>query len=188
MNVYDFDNTIYNGETGVDIFLSFLKKDPSLLLFVPKAIQIITKYKLGYFSSEEAVSISSGQIVEYLFSLPDIHAEIREFWDKHIHKIKPLYFRLRSDDDLILSACPEPVLEEVCKRLRIPRYLGTEVDLEEMRIISFCFKEYKVTSFKQHFPDTRIHNFYTDSFNDKPMMEISDNVFLVKGNSVTQIK
>ena len=90
MNVYDFDNTIYDGETGVDIFLSFLKKDPSLLLFAPKAIQVIAKYKTGRFSSEEAVSISSRRIEDFLRSVPDIHAEIRSFWDTHIHKIKPL--------------------------------------------------------------------------------------------------
>ena len=28
MNVYDFDNTIYDGESGFDIFMFYLKKDP----------------------------------------------------------------------------------------------------------------------------------------------------------------
>ena len=28
VNVYDFDNTIYDGESGFDIFMFYLKKDP----------------------------------------------------------------------------------------------------------------------------------------------------------------
>jgi lantibiotic modifying enzyme len=30
MNVYDFDNTIYRGESGVDLFLYYLKKELTL--------------------------------------------------------------------------------------------------------------------------------------------------------------
>lgn len=32
MNVYDFDNTIYRGESAVDLFWYYLKQDKSLLL------------------------------------------------------------------------------------------------------------------------------------------------------------
>jgi len=35
MNVYDFDGTIYNGDSTVDFFLFALKRKPSLLLNVP---------------------------------------------------------------------------------------------------------------------------------------------------------
>lgn len=34
MRVFDFDNTIYDGESGADLFLYFLKKDPKGLLKV----------------------------------------------------------------------------------------------------------------------------------------------------------
>ena len=31
MRVFDFDNTIYDGESGFDIFLYFLRKEPKLI-------------------------------------------------------------------------------------------------------------------------------------------------------------
>ena len=31
MRVFDFDNTIYDGESGLDIFLFYLKKEPKLI-------------------------------------------------------------------------------------------------------------------------------------------------------------
>jgi len=188
MNVFDFDNTIYRGETGVDLFLFFFKRDPSLVRYLPLALDLIYRYKKGRFTVEEALEVYSPLVEKYLAEKVDISADIQTFWNTHMHKIKPLYFRLRSDDDLILSACPELVLDEICKRMDIRRYIGTGFDLETMRVTSFCFREHKVKAFKEQFPDTRIHNFYTDSFNDKPMMDISDNVFLVKGNQVEKIK
>ena len=45
MNVYDFDNTIYEGESGVDLFLGYLKKEPRLLAKLPMAIKCIFQYK-----------------------------------------------------------------------------------------------------------------------------------------------
>ncbi len=187
MNVYDFDNTIYRGESGVDIFLYFFKKDPTLLRYFPKALGAIYRYKKGLMTIEQAMEEYSPLIEQYV-SKVDIPGEIRAFWDTHMKKVKPLYFRLRSEDDLILSACPELVLEEVCKRVGIKRFIGTGFDLETMRVTFFCFRDNKVKAFKERFPDTRIENFYTDSYNDKPMMDISDNVYFVKGNQVEKIK
>ena len=48
MNVYDFDNTIYEGESGVDLFLGYLKKEPRLLAKLPMAIKCIFQYKTGF--------------------------------------------------------------------------------------------------------------------------------------------
>ncbi len=42
--------------------------------------------------------------------------------------------------------------------------------------------------FRERYPDGEIDNLYTDSYNDKPLMDISRNVFFVKGNKITQIK
>lgn len=36
MNVYDFDGTIYNGDSTIDFFLYALKRKPSILLHIPK--------------------------------------------------------------------------------------------------------------------------------------------------------
>ena len=38
------------------------------------------------------------------------------------------------------------------------------------------------------YPGAEIENFYTDSENDRAMMDISKNVYLVKGQNITKIK
>ena len=51
MNVYDFDNTIYKGESAIDFFVYFMKRDPKLLLYVPKVIKALIRYKMRMCSS-----------------------------------------------------------------------------------------------------------------------------------------
>lgn len=36
MNVYDFDGTIYDGDSSVDFFLYALKRMPSLIRYAPR--------------------------------------------------------------------------------------------------------------------------------------------------------
>lgn len=48
MRVFDFDNTIYDGESGFDIFLYFLRKEPKLIAkYVPKFGEGFIRYKMG---------------------------------------------------------------------------------------------------------------------------------------------
>lgn len=48
--------------------------------------------------------------------------------------------------------------------------------------------ENKVTALRELYPGTEIANFYTDSMNDRAMMDISEHVFLVQGDRIKQIK
>ena len=56
MNVYDFDNTIYRGESAVDLFWYYLKQDKSLLRYVPEVAAALVRYKRGKITIEEALS------------------------------------------------------------------------------------------------------------------------------------
>ena len=60
------------------------------------------------------------------------------------------------------------------------RIIGTEVDLEKKRILWFNFGENKVKRYRALYGDQIIDAFYTDSYNDKDLMEISQKVYLVK--------
>ncbi len=56
MNVYDFDNTIYNGESVLDLFFFYVKKTPYLIKYVPRVFYAFYKYKRGRMSVEQALS------------------------------------------------------------------------------------------------------------------------------------
>lgn len=188
MNVYDFDNTIYDGESAFDFFKFFMKKDKKLLLFLPSVIIAFTKYKMGRLSIEEAINKYGQKAVDYYIKNPDSKLLIPHFWDEHQKNIKPFYEKVRKDDDLILSCSPELSLEEICKRLNIKNYIGTVIDEEKGVISRLCLRENKVKAFFEAYPEAEIDDLYTDSFNDKPLMDISKNVYLVKGNNIKKIK
>lgn len=188
MNVFDFDNTIYRGESFVDIFIMVLKRDPSLLKNVPHMVSGVLQYKAGTLRLESAFEKYAGIFEDYVSTLDDINGLVTEFWDTHMHKIKPFYEAVRSEDDLIISASPEVVIAEVCRRIGIKNYIGTQLDLNTGKLGRVCFRENKIAAFFERCPDGRIDNLYTDSMHDKPLMDISDNVYFVKGNKITKIK
>ena len=50
MNVYDFDNTIYDGETLVDIVLYFMAHDIRIWKYLPKLLVFAFKDKFHLFT------------------------------------------------------------------------------------------------------------------------------------------
>ena len=188
MNVYDFDNTIYDGESVVDFFLYYCKKDKSLLRYIPSVFTALFKYKRGQVTIEQALSKYGEAVADYYRKHPDIPEDMKYFWNCHMNKIKPFYKDIQSDDDLIISGSPEFSLDIICKRLGIKRYIGSLIDTQSGEVKRLCIRENKVKAFFEEYPDTKIENFYTDSINDLPLIEISENAYLVKGNKITKIK
>ena len=188
MNVFDFDNTIYDGESFVDLFIMVLCKDPTLLRYVPTMVSGIVQYKTGTLRLETALEQYSKPFEEYVSALSDIDALVDEFWDKHMHKIKPFYDQVRSDDDLVISASPQIVVDEVCRRLGIKRCIGTQFDRKTGKLGRVCFRENKIAAFREAYPDAHISALYTDSMHDNPHMDNSEAVYFVKGNKIKRIK
>lgn len=187
MNVYDFDNTIYDGESVIDFFLFYCKKDKSLIKYIPSVFIALVKYKLGKVTIEQALAKYGEAVGSYYRDNDQIKDDMLTFWDKHMHKIKPFYKKIQTDDDLIISGSPEFSLEIICKRLGIKRYIGSIIE-KDGSIPRLCIREAKVKAFFEEYPDTEIENFYTDSINDMPLIEISKNAYLVKGSRITKIK
>lgn len=188
MNVFDFDNTIYDGESAIDFFKFYLKRDPSLIKYAPSLMLAIIKYKAGKISIEEALNKYGSKVTDYYVKNGGIGSDAEIFWDEHQKNIKPLYNELRSDDDLVISCSPEFSLSVICRRLGIKAYIGTALDEQTGVITRLCFRENKVKAFREIYGDTEIENFYTDSMNDKPLMDISKNVYLVSGTKIKKIK
>ena len=91
MNVYDFDNTIYRGESAVDLFWYYLKQDKSLLRYVPEVAAALVRYKRGKITIEEALSVYGARVADYFLTIPDFEADLKTFWDTHMKNIKPFY-------------------------------------------------------------------------------------------------
>ena len=189
MNVYDFDNTIYDGESGRDIFFYFFKLDPmGVFKYAGKFMEGFLKYKMDKIQIDDVKNEYGYMLKEYLARVDNLEEKLETFWDKHERKIKPFYETVRKDDDIILSACPEPMLKIMLNRMGIDdsRFVGTEVDLKTGEIGRVNYRENKVKSFCQLFPDSQIDDFYTDAMSDAPLMEMAKRVFLVDGDKITE--
>ena len=189
MRVFDFDNTLYDGETIMDAFLYFLKKDTkNVVKYAPKFIRDFIRYKFDKITVEEALDSYGQAFKEYCLSYDNIYDEFELFWDKNQKKFKSFYEDIRDDEDIILSGCPYCLLKIICDRVGIKHYIGSDIDPIKGEINTICYKERKLDVFRSIYGDVIIDDFYTDSMADKPMMDISRNVYMVKGDKITQIK
>ena len=188
VNVYDFDNTIYDGESLVDLVLYYIPRDPRIWWYLPQLIRIALRDRFHLFTVEEAAKAYAGFLEGYYVKLSSLEEDVVRFWDRHEQKIKPFYMKQRRVDDIIVSGSTDFLLAEMMKRMGITRYIGSSVDPRTGKFTRLCFLENKVKLFQEQNPNVQIENFYTDSMNDRAMMDISNHVFLVKKNQVTQIK
>jgi len=188
MNVYDFDNTLYDGESILQMFSMHLKRNPGIILYTPFILYGLYRYKHDKMTEEEMLARCSSLVKGLLRGAQDAESDAAAFWDKYEHRLFPYYKHQQRPDDLVISAGPENSLREICKRMGISRYIGTAVDEETKTIAYFCFGSNKVKAFRERYPDEEIDNFYTDSMSDKPLMDIARHVFLVKKGWLKQIK
>ena len=81
------------------------------------------------------------------------------------------------------------MINGIRNRLHTDHIISSEVDLDSGRFTYLNYKDNKVRRYKELYGDTPIDVFYTDSYNDRALMEISERVYLVKkGIPVKQIK
>lgn len=181
MNVYDFDKTIYSGDSTVDFYLYCLLKKPGLIRFFPTQVKGFLKYKLGHVEKK----VFKEMFFSFLQGIDDISSMVNSFWDKNQKKIKVWYSEQQDADDVIISASPRFLLEEICVRQKISCLIASEVDARTGKFNSEnCYGEEKVKRFRTLFQDSQIDRFYSDSKSDEPMAKISKEAFIVKGNEI----
>lgn len=180
MNVYDFDKTIYNGDSTLDFFYFVLKRNNRLIKYLPIQILGLILYKFNIYSKEKFKSIFFIFIKDI-----DLKIEVDEFWKIYRTKIKKWYINKRKTTDVIISASPDFLLEPFCNQINV-NLICTKVDDATGKLVSKnCFGAEKVKRFKREF-DSKIDEFYSDSKSDLPMANIALNAFLVKGEKVIE--
>lgn len=181
MNVYDFDGTIYNGDSSVDIYFFLLKRYPKLIAYFPKQMLGIVKYKLHLSSKEEMKEM-------YFSFLEGVRTDktfIDDFWKQNQNKIKEWYLNQKRKDDVIISASPEFLLKPICDILGIDNLIATKVELSSGKFLSKnCQGAEKVVRFKDSFSKAEIETFYSDSKSDTYMAKLATKAFLIKKNRI----
>ena len=87
MNVYDFDGTLYSGDSTVDFYLYALKKHPSLLRFVPEQAAGFLLYGMKRISKNDLKQHFYSFLKGILISAQE-HQELLSFLIKRFRKKK----------------------------------------------------------------------------------------------------
>ncbi len=183
MNCYDFDKTIYESDSSMDFYLFCLQRHKKMFKRIPRQMMAFFKhYVLHSITKTQMKEI----FYEYFQDIPHMEKELEEFWNAHLHKIKPFYKAQQKEDDVIISASPEFFLTPACKTLGITHLIASPVDAATGCYLGEnCHGEEKVRRFSEHFPNAQVDEFYSDSYSDTPMAKLSRKAYLVKGNIVT---
>ena len=186
--VYDFDKTIYNGETSTDFMLFFLKRNPKYIIRICNVLYSLFYYKKDLKKSKEIFfRILNGVNIEFL------KEEINEFWKVKKDKIfswvydEILENKKVADELVLISATPSIFLEKISKELGFDKLLATEFEntnkLFDSKIKGAnCKGEEKVNRLNEYINNYTILKFYSDSMSDKPLFDLADEkIFINKG-------
>lgn len=185
MNVYDFDGTIYNGDSSISFYFFILRRHPSVIRVLPKQIWAMIMHKLGKISLTEAKEA----FFSFLPIISDISNETKLFCNSHKNKIMPWYRKKHKTDDLIISASPEFLLKEFCKNIGDVNLIASVVDPQNGKFLSEnCKGKEKVIRFKVAYGNKKIEEFYSDSYSDLPMSQMAEKSYLVKNGKFYEWK
>lgn len=183
--LYDFDGTIYDGDSSVDFFKFCLKKDKRMYKMIFPIIFKYLKYKSKYLTLTE--------LKEYIFSFlkyfDNREQLVKEFWQTHNKQIKNFYLAKKHDQDIIISASPAFLLSPICNELKVKDLIASDVDINNGHFNKLNNRgEEKVKMLQKKYPNAEIMTMYSDSMHDKPLLDLAHKSYFVKGDKIYNYK
>ena len=181
-DLYDFDGTIYDGYSGVDLVLFGLRKYPKQWLRIPKMLW----YGLMYFLHLTSKTKMKSVMFSFVQYIDDMDKFVLDFWNGHEKKLKDFWTKKKTHSrDIIISASGYFWLQYIADKYKVYDLFATTYDIKTGEVIGLnCHGKEKVNMFYNKYPKGIIDKMYTDSKNDLPLIEEAKEGFLVKGNVV----
>lgn len=181
INVYDFDGTIYRGDSSADFYRFCLRRHPAVWREAFGCVPLLLDAAL----KKRDLTRGKQRFYRYLTRVPDVKEAVSLFWREHEKNIKGWYIKQKRADDLIVSASPEFLLSPVCQTLGV-RLIGSRVDPHTGVYDGLnCHDEEKARRLHEACPDAEIGRFYSDSRADAPLARLAKEAFLVRGDAIS---
>lgn len=181
MNVFDFDQTIYKGDSTGDFVFYCMKRHPKALLYVP----MIGYASMKYYIFHRGTKTQFKEKMYRFLKVCDTENDVRAFWSKKLCNIKEWYREIHRDDDVVISASPEFLLKPLETQLHI-RVIASRVSpIDGKTTGENCYHAEKVRRFREVFPDGEIDGFYSDSYSDEPLAHLAKKAYIVRGETLT---
>ena len=182
MNIYDFDKTIYDGDSTA-AFIKYCAKNykKTFVTLIPTAWAFLL-YMLGIYTKTQFKE----RMYRFLRYIPDIDFALNDFWDTHECNILDYYTKQKQETDIIISASPEFLLKPICERLGITRLIASKVNARTGEYDGEnCWGEEKVLRLYEKYGVAECDNFYSDSYSDTPLANIADKAYIVRQNTLS---
>lgn len=179
MNVFDFDGTLYDGDSTLDFWLYSLRKYPWCIRSLPRQVFSFALFSIGMLDRESF----KRAFYSFLRHIPDLPYAVDQFWDNSERKIRQDVLAHASDGDLVVSASPDFLVQEMCQRLSL-KLIASRINPQTGELLSRnCRGEEKVRRLRTAGFDS-FDEGYTDSIVDTPMMNLADRAFLVTAHGI----
>lgn len=185
MYLFDFDNTIYDGDSSFDLVLYSLVRHPFIVLcsmFKSIYVFILCMFRIKSFKFVKESAFS------FLYKINDLDSYIESFVFKHNYKIKNWYISRDKSKDVIISASYDLWIKPFCKSIGVNNVICTNVNKYGNIIGNNCKGEEKVILFKKLYKNVKVIEAYSDSYSDKPMLDLADRGYIVKKNNIILYK
>ena len=180
MNVFDFDETIYYGDSTRDFIFWCFRHYPKTLLYLPLIGYAAVRYYTFRIGTKTEFKEKMYRCLKAIKGVEDVE----RFWQEKLSGIKPFYRRIHRGDDVIVSASPEFLLKPLEDVLHIT-VIASKVDIRTGKYDGLnCYHAEKVKRFRELYPDGKIESFYSDSYSDEPLALLAQKAYIVDGDTL----
>ena len=185
IDVYDFDGTIYDGDSTADFVLFCLRRHPDMVKSLPAIAGAALSLAMKKSSLTQFKSALFGQMVRRM----DLEAEADAFWKdmKTRAKLGPWFFDTPRDLPIVIaSASPEFELRHAAKILGVETLIGTQCDTKTGQLIGLnCKGAQKIDRIREVMGDFEVRAMYTDDAKaDGPLLAIASERYIVTRGKV----
>lgn len=181
MNVYDFDETLFYGDSE-DRFFQFMFKKKGYFFY--KLNYKWNEFKLHRgWSTKTETRESEYKILEKINRVDNLDRLLEEYWDEVEQYMMPWYEKVKRPDDVIASGTPRFIMEPIVKRLGLTNLVATEMDRKTGKCTGkFAVAEAKLVNFELQFDCADIDNFYSDAYSDHFIADKAKKAWVIYGD------
>lgn len=185
IDVYDFDGTIYDGDSTADFVLFSLRRHPSVLLGMLHVAAAALKLAAKRYNLTQFKTVLFGEMSKRF----NLEAEAEAFWlsEKTRAKLGKWFDSTPRDLPIVIaSASPEFELKHAAKILGVKTLIGTKCDMKTGALTGKnCKGAEKISRIREVIGEYEIRAMYTDDAKaDGPLLAIAREKYIVTHGKV----
>ena len=180
--VYNFDGTIYNGNSSIDFLKFCIKKNKKVLLYLPK----IFIFTILFFLKIINIKKYEEKFFSFLKLFSNVNILTDEFW-QHNNKINNFFLEDISIQNIkiyVVSNSPEFLLNSYLKQFSNVYLIAPKYNLSTYKIEGVdCWEKEKTRRLFNNNKIT-IEKFYSNSFGDVSLTQKAKSVYFVNNGKL----